>query len=316
MPKSDREVRWHYQWVVLNDFLPAIVSHAVVRKVLPHLLKKTDVLIDKPDLKLYHPRDNAFMPLEFSAAAYRFGHSMVRPGYRLNDDVGPLPIFPLASDPQAPALTGFDSFPSPWAIDWGRFLDLEDRPFGDENDASNPGNPKRLQLAYKIDTSVVNPLTNLPPRVATNPASLPERNLLRGWRLRLPSGQDVARAMGVPALADSEILIGKFTDDPADIKGDIVSQGGDAFKGNCPLWTYILAETVEAPQTVQTTDGAKHLKTRRLGPVGGRIVAETIVGLLAYDSSSYLNQDPLWQPSLARNGTFGLREFVLTALGQ
>lgn len=311
-----REVRWHYQWVVLNDFLPTIVSHAVLRKVVPHLLKKTDVVVDKPDLEYYHPRNNAFMPLEFSAAAYRFGHSMVRPGYRLNDDIGPLPIFPFADNPTGPALTGFDAFPSSWAIDWARFLDLEVRPFGDENDPNNPGNTKRLQLAYMMDTSVVNPLTSLPPRVASNPASLPQRNLLRGWRLRLPTGQDVARAMGVPVLADSEILIGKFSGDPADIKGDIVSQGGDAFKNNCPLWTYILAETVEAPQSLETTDGVKHFMTRRLGPVGGRIVAETIVGLLAYDSSSFLNQDPLWQPSLARNGTFGLNEFVLTALGK
>jgi hypothetical protein len=120
--------------------------------------------------------------------------------------------------------------------------------------------------------------------------------------------------MGVPVRADADILIGKFTGDDADIKGNVVGVGGDTFKDNCPLWTYILAETEEVSTTVNTTDGDKAITTRRLGPVGGRIVAETIVGIMAGDSSSYLSQDPLWQPSLAVDGAFGLREFVAAAL--
>jgi hypothetical protein len=255
------------------------------------------------------------MPLEFSAAAYRFGHSMVRPGYRLNDGIGPLPIFPFAAAPNDPSLTGFDQFPSSWAIDWARFLDLEPRPFGDESNAGDPGNPQRTQLAYRIDTSLVNPLTHLPPRIATDqPLSLASRNLIRGWRMRLPSGQAVARAMGIQPLADSDILIGKFTGTPGDIKGDVASQGGNTFKGNCPLWAYVLAETEEVTVHFKTTGGDKPIKTRRLGPVGGRIVAETFAGLLDGDTYSYLNQDPLWTPSLAVNGKFGLRELVAAAL--
>ena len=111
--------------------------------------------------------------------------------------IGPLPIF--AGDQNSLALTGFGQFPSTWAIDWARFLNLETRPFGDENDAANPGNQERTQLAYRIDTSLVNPLGNLPPGSRGRPAAiLAVRNLLRGWRMRLPTGQDVARAMGVP----------------------------------------------------------------------------------------------------------------------
>ena len=311
-----REVRYHYQWVVLNDFLPTVVSHDVLNDVLPHRAKKSNVRLDRPELRFYHFRDDPFMPLEFSVAAYRFGHSMVRPGYRLNDDIGPLPIFPFADQPDAPALTGFKEFPLDWAIDWARFIDLEPRPYGDENDKNNPGNPKRTQLAYRIDTTLVNPLADLPPRVAGDPPpNLGSRNLLRGWRLRLPSGQDIARAMGVPPLPDEKILIGKFsTGDDKDIKGDIVTVAGPAFKNKCPLWTYVLAETEEVTVAFKTTDGEKPIKTRRLGAVGGRIVAETFVGLLAGDSSSYLNQDPLWQPSLAEGGEFGLRELVAFAL--
>jgi hypothetical protein len=313
--RVQREVRFHYQWMVLYDFLPAVVSAAVLDQVLPHRVHRSNTRMHPPRLDFYDPRDAPFMPLEFSVAGYRFGHSMVRPGYRLNDEVPPLPIFPFGDDPNQIALTGFDTFPRNWAIDWARFLDLEERPFGDEDDPANTGNAQRTQLAYKIDTSLVNPLGVLPARVANNPPpNLAQRNLLRGWRLRLPSGQDVARAMGVPVLSDAEILIGKFTGDDTDIKGNVVAVGGDAFEGKCPLWTYVLAETVEDTVNLATTDGVKQIKTRRLGDVGGRIVAETIVGILAGDSQSYLNQDPLWTPSLGQKGAFGLREFVSAAL--
>jgi Animal haem peroxidase len=293
-----REVRFHYQWAVLNDFLPTIVSADVLNQVLPpHSGSKPS----KPNLEFYKPKHEAFMPLEFSVAAYRFGHSMVRPGYRLSETIGPLAIF--AADPSQ-ALTGFRKFPNNWAIDWNLFIDLVPR---------DPANTTRTQLAYKIDTSLVNPLGNLPPSVAVDPSILALRNLQRGWRMRLPSGQDVARAMGLIPLEDKDILIGKFTGDSADIIGPITSID-PAFTGKCPLWTYILAETVETNVTIQTTQGGKTIKTRKLGPVGGRIVAETIVGLLAYDSQSYLSQNPLWTPSQAMNDVFGLRELVASAL--
>jgi hypothetical protein len=131
--------------------------------------------------------------------------------------------------------------------------------------------------------------------------------------MRLPNGQTVARAMGLKPLKDGEIFIGKFTGDNADIIGTI-DQIDPAFKENCPLWTYVLAETIESNVTLKTTKGDKKIKTRKLGPVGGRIVTETFVGLLLGDSSSYLAQDPLWTPSLAVNGVFGLRELIATAL--
>ncbi len=310
-----QKVRFHYQWIVLNDFLPKIVAAAVLKEVVPHLSKHTNIVKDKPKLEFFHYKNEPFMPLEFSVAAYRLGHSMVRPGYRLNDDVGPLPIFPFKGDNGKPGLTGFREFPANWSIDWGRFIDLEPRPYGDENDDKNPGNLTRTQLAYRIDTSAVNALGALPDNVAPDlPRNLAERNLLRAWRLRLPSGQNVARAMGVKPLADKDILIGKFTGDANDIKGSIIDPavGGMIFADNCPLWTYVLAETIEDVVSFATTDGKKQIKTRRLGLVGGRIVAETFVGLLLGDSSSYLAQDPLWtpDPSLMENGHFGLREFI------
>jgi len=65
---------------------------------------------------------------------------------------------------------------------------------------------------------------------------------------------------------------------------------------------------------LKTTTGTKQIESRRLGPVGGRIVTEVFAGILTGDSSSFASQDPLWKPSLAVGGVFGLREFILEAL--
>ena len=299
--RVQREVRYHYQWVVLHDFLPTIIDPDVLNLVLP---RQHDGVL-KPNLEFYKPKNETFMPLEFSAAAYRFGHSMVRPGYRLSENIGPLAIFRKQG---RDALTGFDAFPNNWAIDWNLFIDLEPR---------DPADITRMQLAYKIDTALVDPLGHLPDPITTDPPpldSLAFRNLKRGWRMRLPSGQSVARAMGLEPLADADIKIGKFTGDAADEPTPILKIDG-AFKDNCPLWTYILAETVPSDVAVTTKSPHRKVKTFKLGPVGGRIVAETLVGLLAYDSQSFLAQNPRWKPpSIEKGGKFGLRELIATAL--
>src|SRR5262249_48902423 len=141
----------------------------------------------------------------------RLGHSMVRPGYRLNDAVL-LPIFPVSAEDLPEGLTGFRAMNRAWGIDWGRFIDIDTRAYGPE-EAPEDVRKRRLQFAYRIDTSAVNPLGNLPPSVASEPSSLPLRNLERGWRLGLPSGQQIAHAMGVKPLKDGEILLGKFVDE-------------------------------------------------------------------------------------------------------
>jgi hypothetical protein len=316
-PEVQQLVRFHYQWILLHDFLPTIVAKHVLEQVLP-LDKNKKPIIDKSNLHFFHYKNEAFMPLEFSVAAYRFGHSMVRPGYRVNSTVGPQPIFKFGAN--ALDLRGFQAPPPNWALDWRRYIDLVPLDYGtlvDDPDQNDPTNQNRLQLAYKIDTSLVNPLGVLPASIAVNPSILALRNLERGWRMRLPNGQDVARAMGLVPLTDDKIVIGKFTGDPADIVAASVASVGDgvSFVENCPLWTYVLAETVESKVTVKTLQGDKHITTRKLGPVGGRIVGETFVGLLLADSSSYISLDPLWEPTtLAVDGVFGLRELIKRAL--
>jgi hypothetical protein len=174
---------------------------------------------------------------------------------------------------------------------------------------------KNDQGAYRIDTSLVNPLHHPPPAVAKNPSSLAQRNLERGWRLGLPSGQSVAREMGIPPLDDKDVLIGKAADDPKPANGNILAVARGAFKKNCPLWTYILAEAMQfkEPVKIPVREGIT-INTPRLGPVGGRIVAEVFLGLMFGDPGSLLSLDPLWQ---RRNGRdYFLKDFVNYALGR
>ena len=299
-------VRFHYQYVVANDFLPRIVSSTV----LSHL--KTANMYDSSKLKFFHWRNEPFMPVEFSVAAYRLGHSMVRPGYRLNDsDETLLPIFPVPQQNLPEGLTGFRAMNPAWGIDWGRFIDVDVRKY----DGSDAENKKRLQFAYRIDTSLVNPLHSLPGSVVSDPPpSLAERNLIRGWRLGLPSGQNVARAMNVKPLADKDILIGKAVDNPESPLVDITSVSS-VFKGNCPLWTYILAEAIHHKETVDIpVQESVKISTPKLGPVGGRIVAEVLIGMLFGDKSSFLNLNPQWQPQSGPD--YKLKDFVRYALGR
>jgi hypothetical protein len=305
--KVQEAVRWHYQWVVLNDFLPTIIGPEMLNAILPHLKSKKSVLDDPPMLRFYKPKLESFIPVEFSVAAYRFGHSMVRPIYRLNEVTPPQedgPRLPIFSVDGTPSLVGFHEFPSTWAVDWRLFFNLGPAPKAGKT---------RIQPAYKIDTSLVNPLGNLPTPV-TGPTpfpSLAERNLLRGLRMGLPSGQAVARAMGVPVIPDELLRIGKATEENKDggtLPNLVFVDQFPAFRDNAPLWYYILAESQQA--------FAKDNTPIRLGPVGGRIIGEVFVGLLWYDSHSFLRQDPNWKPlpQFMKGGKFGIAELIAQAM--
>ena len=298
-----RQVRFHYQFVVINDFLRRIVHSSVLNDL------KTNGHYDAKKLRFFHWKNDPFMPVEFSGACYRFGHSMVRPDYRLNDDDATLQnIFP--------AFTGFQPIAPGRGIDWGRFVDVELRTSSEDKPADKK---RRLQFAYRLDTSVVNPLGNLPFSIGQNIPSLPERNLRRGWRLGLPSGQSVAYAMGITPLGDDQIIIGKAVDKPED--GDILGPitdpkvGGPVFEGNCPLWTYILAEAMhyKEKEAIPVKETGKTRQTPKLGPVGGRIVAEVFLGLLFGDPNSLLSLAPSWHPK--DRSDYRLKDFLNFAFG-
>jgi len=306
-------VRFHYQYVILNDFLPRIISSHVLDAL------KANGAFEQKKLEFFHWKNEPFMPVEFSVAAYRLGHSMVRPGYRLNDgDSNLLPIFNTPDAQKAgfkDDLADFRAVVANRAIDWGRFIDIDTRVY----DGTDAQNKKRLQFAYRIDTSVVFALGNLPVPavVAAPPQSLPIRNLIRGWRMGLPSGQHVAKAMGEIPMDDKDILIGKGVDkqDPSDPPIVSIDKIDPAFRNNCPLWTYILAEAMKKPLKKVAIPVKKKISitTPQLGSVGGRIVAEVFLGLMFGDNHSMLSLQPTWQPETT---PYRLKDFVNYALGK
>ncbi len=171
---------WHYQWIVVHDFVGRLVGPEIMGEVLvPD--KRTKGM--KADLRFYSWNNTPFMPVEFSGAAYRFGHSMVRPNYKLNDQVAELiPVFSPALTPNPLQHLGlFRPLPKTWTLDWKKFFPI---------DGSTP------QLSRRIDTSISSPLHQLPASVDGPRRSLALLNLMRGRALELPSGQAVAAAMG------------------------------------------------------------------------------------------------------------------------
>jgi hypothetical protein len=298
LKETQRRVRWHYQWVVINDFLPRIVGQEMVDEVFP--VKEVTVhgpdggrhkvKVRVPDLDFYKPKHSAFMPVEFSVAAYRFGHSMIRPIYRFNSVQKRVPIFSDDFSPDTREnLNGFRPLPPEFGFEWQFYFELGGNP---------PDMP--VQKAYRIDQQLVNPLGHLPPPVAVDPGVLAQRNLLRGLRLGLPSGQSVARAMHLHPIPDADLRVGPHGEPQAPL-----SDFGADFKNNAPLWYYVLREAELFHEGNQ------------LGPVGGRIVAETFVGILSEDKLSYQSVDPAWTPALANpQGTFGMPDLIRFALGR
>ncbi len=256
-----RLTRWHYQWAVTHDFLPRFVGEELVG---PNGAVYKEVVGGRPEITLNHYRPTnkdgrPFMPVEFAVAAYRFGHTIIRPFYVINQtslDRGGVPVFGAVDGFN---LNGGRPVPADLVVEWKNILPVD------------PTFPARKPR--KIDTKLSLPLTTLPGSVVPPPdptVHLAVRNTQRGKLVGLPSGQQVARAMRVTVLSNATL---GMSNDPG--------WGGEA-----PLWFYILKEAELAPYNGE-----------RLGPVGGRIVAETLVGLLQRDPNSYLYLDAAWKPA-------------------
>jgi hypothetical protein len=269
--------RFHYQWLVVNDFLKTIALPGVVDRV----------LLGGP--KHYKPSGEPFMPLEFSVAAYRFGHTMVRAAYDYNRNFGrpvqgPPPVSVVQPNASfdllftftgggfpAPFFGGTDVLPFNWVIEWDRFVDK--------------GSATPDHFARKIDTRLAPPLKDM--RNQGNGAVAPikeilkrlaRRNLLRGYLLSIPTGQSVAEVLGATPLTPDELKAGNS----GPLNQVLEEQG---FLDRTPLWYYILKEA-----QVRANGNS-------LGEVGSLIVCETIIGQLRLDSESYLNHKGGWDPS-------------------
>lgn len=269
-------VIWHYQWIVLHDFLKRILDNEQLNLVLQH------------GPSFYKPQGDAFIPLEFSVAAYRLGHSMVRAAYDYNRVFTFLETdskltsatlellfeFTAKSGSRGTELGLNPTLPTNWIIDWRRFFEID------------PAVP--AGLSRKLDPLLVDPLKKLPNVPAPN--SLAVRNLLRGLKVGLPPGQSVARYMGFEPLSPTDIGTGE--------DGKVAKEHG--FDIESPLWYYILKEA-------EIQGSGEHL-----GQVGSRIVAEVFVGLLQKNSSSFLARKPEWKPILPaqKPGTFTMADLL------
>jgi hypothetical protein len=239
-----RLTTWHYQWMILHEFLPAFTGVEMVDDVL------------KSGCRFYKPENgHAFIPVEFQMA-YRFGHSMVRPSYRAT----------------------FTGSAGGAFIGWQTFFRF-------------PGFESDVRPNKRLDTKLSTPLFDLPLGAIASgapPTSLAARNLLRHLTWKLPSGQMIAEAMGAPVLTAAQL---------ADLQTIY-----PPFVTSTPLWFYVLREA-------DIFGNGAHL-----GPVGGRIVAEVFIGLLQADPDSFLNQEPLFTPTLGESpGSFAMIDFLRVA---
>ena len=238
--QAQQQLRWTYQYLIVNDFLPRIVGQDVVNS----LIRRRGTGPIQFTGKLYQPRNvnKPYMPVEYSGAAYRFGHSMIRAEYEVQDG-HTVPIF---GQDGYEDLRGNRPIPASLWIDWNYFFEI-------------PGmnTPDDRNMARLIDTQLSLPLFTLPSTVVAPTAdaivALAERNLLRGKRLGLPAGQDVAAAMGLKPLTNAQL--------------GLTDAGWNRTRRRCG-----------------TTSSRRRScsAARPLGPVGGRIVAEVILGLLGW----------------------------------
>ena len=274
-------LRWHYQWIVIHEFLPLICGQAIV----------DDILKNGP--RFYRPsgEQEPFIPVEFSVAAYRFGHPTVRAFYDLNAAHLAVPLFPTNPAAPAPTDTGRTDLRSgpvgpAFQIDWARFFD---------RDPAHP--PQKAKRIEPLLNTLLLDLPNgvIPSNVIMPLRSLATRNLLRSEALMVPSGQDVARVVGANVLK------------AADLRGIAESAGStkalplsDEQLDDCYLWYYLLAEAYH------------DFKGGRLGETGARIVAEVFVGVIDADGMTYRNMYPKWVPTLpsALPGTFKIVDLL------
>lgn len=251
--EARRTLLWHYQWVVLNEFATSLAGEALMAELLDTPMAAR--LVREPAISY-----------EFADAAFRYGHSQVRQRYRINDRSGELAMFP--------DLIGFRPVPRERAIDWRLLFDM-------------PG-AAPAQRAERIDGRMPAALIALPHDVTgdvDDPSyrSLASRDLQRGLATALPSGEAVARALGVRVLTPEEV-------------------GLPGWRGETPLAFYIEREA----DMLGEGD--------RLGPVGGRIVAGTLLAIADGDPTSFRAISPGWTPTLpaasGRAADFGLADLL------
>jgi hypothetical protein len=250
--RARRLVCWHYQWIIRHDYLPRVLHNDAWNYQETRTGRKPD--------------GNFAVPIEFSLAAFRFGHSMVRNAYRLNCRQKRVLIGELMALGQKAA-----PIPDDYLVEWGTFFD--GLPTSGPQASSN-----------FIDTSVSVAMHGLSPGTirlanaleAVDPSNLPVRTLLRGARARIASAQEIADALVLQGRIKpgDRLTTSELASDTADLSGSVLKKNG--LHDNTPLFYYILKEA--------ELKGAG----LTLGPVGSNIVSEVIQGALESDPDGYM----------------------------
>jgi hypothetical protein len=286
--RARRVVTRHYQWMIRTDFLRRVCDASVVNDVFSNGRKAFEVGVA--------PTDVPTMPIEFSVAAYRLGHSMIRRAYNWNQifdfDSGTLELLFRFSGGSG-NLDGGLRLPSIWIADFRRLYDFREAGRGDL------GVPAaKFNRAMRIDTRLSDPLRELP-RV-TDEVNLAIRNLTRAKMVRLATGQQMAtflrsKGVSVTTLTKAQVRDGNKG---AELDGLTQTQR-EAVLRDTPLWFYALREA--------------ELGGGKLRGVGARIVAETFHRAMEGSQVSIV-RDPTWRPSLGPDSTtFRMVDLLLFA---
>jgi hypothetical protein len=289
----------HYQWMIKTDYLPRICAGGVVNDVFgPGGRKAFEVGAN--------PTEVPTMPIEFSVAGFRLGHAMIRRAYnwnaRFDDGAGTLDWLFIFSATGGD-LAGELKLASNWIADWRRLYDFKE---AGRNDLAVPAN--KFNRAMRIDTTLVNPLENLPAGAIGGDqvpfgdprANLAFRNLTRAKMVRLATGQQMARflknkGVTLTTLTKAQLRDGK---NGADLGGLTQAQRQAALK-DTPLWFYVLREA--------------ELNNGKLKGVGARIVAETFHRAMEGSQHSIV-RDQTWRPTLGPDSdTFRMVDLLLFA---
>ena len=296
VPQAQRFVRArelvvkHYQWMLRHDYLPRICDGSVVTDVFRNGRKAFEVGAT--------PTDVPTMPVEFSVAAFRLGHSMVRDEYSWNRrfDFGEGTLDLLFDFSGGSGDLGFGPrLPSNWIADFRRLYDFRE---AGRDDLRVPA--AQFNRAMRIDTALVGTLRRLRRMPSGESRNLALRNLIRAKMLRLATGQQMAtflRSKGVAVATLTRARI-KNGDNGAELDG-LTSAQRDAFLRDTPLWFYILREA--------------ELEGGKLRGVGARLVAETFHRAMEGSEFSIV-RDQAWRPTLGPNPrTFRMVDLLLFA---
>jgi hypothetical protein len=300
--KARKLVTMHYQWLLRHDYLPRIVEPAVLDDVFTNGRKLVE-----PDAE---PTAVPTMPLEFSVAAFRLGHSMIRDSYNWNrrfPGTGGSLFYMFDFSGLGGTLGGQLRLLSNWLADWRRMYDFA---AGGHPELTPPGGVAKVNQAKRIDTLLTDPLRNLPPGTFNGPANIPFndpranlafRNLTRARMVKLATGPQMVTKLnnkGVPitALTKAQLLDGNGG---AALAGLTATQQ-NALTTKAPLWFYVLREA-------ELNDGV-------LTGVGARIVAETFHRAMEGSNFSIV-RNTNFAPSLGRGNTFEMTDLLLHAFG-